>query len=209
MKRFILPAIVFAAFLMPFIGHAVACTPGVTASPTLCNGLGDTNTYTDFFAKAFTFIGSLIGILSIIMIVYSGLRMIVSRGEPDQLKTAKAGFSYALIGVGVATLAFVLVIAIQNFIGVDSGSIRAGQINNPLTTDSGRDFILRMLNNFLSIVGVLSLVMIVFNGFRYMTAGGNEKQTESAKGGLLWSVVGFGTVLLAYVIISALKLFLN
>jgi hypothetical protein len=56
-----------------------------------------------------------IGVLSVIMIVWSGLKYTTSRGDAEAVKSAKNTLLYAVIGIIVAALAFTIV----NFV-VDS-----------------------------------------------------------------------------------------
>ncbi len=52
----------------------------------------------------------------------------------------------------------------------------------------------------LSLLGIVFLVLVVFSGFQWMTAGGNEATIEKAKKRLINSVIGLIIVLAAYVI---------
>ncbi len=193
----VIPLAVFAA---------PACSDVTAASTQLCNGLGGTNTFPQLLTKVFVFVGTVIGMLAVTMIVYSGFRMLIARGEPDALKTAKAGFSYAIIGVVISVMSFGIVLAFQKFIGVGpNGNIVDGQINNPLKDSTTQGFISTIVTNFLGLIGILASVMIIYNAYLYITAAGNEQQTAKAKTGLLWSVVGFLTAFMAYVLITALK----
>ena len=51
----------------------------------------------------------IVGILSVIMIIYSGIRYIISRGEQGEVKSAKDTLMYSVVGLIVAILAFVIV----------------------------------------------------------------------------------------------------
>lgn len=49
------------------------------------------------------------GILAIIFITYSGIQYIVSSGDPAKVQTAKAGLRNAVVGLIIATGAYLLV----------------------------------------------------------------------------------------------------
>lgn len=55
-----------------------------------------------------------------------------------------------------------------------------------------------IINIILSLVGVILVVLIVYAGFLWMTAGGEEKKVESAKTILKNSIIGLIITLLAY-----------
>ncbi len=52
----------------------------------------------------------------------------------------------------------------------------------------------------LSLLGILTVVIIIWAGFEWMTAGGNEDQVSSAKKRLSAAVIGLAIVLSAYAI---------
>jgi hypothetical protein len=51
----------------------------------------------------------IIGILCVIMIIYGGIRYVISRGETEQVKNAKNTILYAIVGLIVAIVAYALV----------------------------------------------------------------------------------------------------
>jgi hypothetical protein len=55
----------------------------------------------------------------------------------------------------------------------------------------------------LGFLGIIFLILTLMAGFKWMTAGGNEKQIEEAKGSLKNSVIGLFIVLAAYAITLA------
>lgn len=50
--------------------------------------------------------------------------------------------------------------------------------------------IIQIVNFALILVGVLALGMIVYGGFLYITAGGDEKQVGKAKTILVYAIIG-------------------
>ncbi len=205
MKKLLLLQFNLALLVTPLFASAATCTG--TATTQLCNGLGDITSFEGLMVRTLVFVGTVIGMLAVTMIVVSGFRMLMARGEPENLKIAKAGFSYARIGVVVSVLSFSIVLGFQNFIGFVPipGGVGNPTIQNPLSSSDTQQFITKIVTMFLGLLGFLASVMIVYNGFLYITAAGNEQQTAKAKTGLLWSIVGFMTALLAYVLIEAVK----
>jgi hypothetical protein len=197
----IFPLVLLAAPLVVF-GQASDCSPTGAASIDLCNGFGaGVGTAPDLLNRIFTFVGTIIGTVAILMIVYSGFRMVLSRGDAGALKSAKEGMTWAIIGLVVSVMAFVFVIGFQNFIG--ARDITDEGFQNPLTSPDGISFINRIIQLSLGFIGALASLMIVYNSFLYITSRGNDEQVKKAKAGLTWSVIGLVTVLLAYVIITA------
>lgn len=50
----------------------------------------------------------------------------------------------------------------------------------------------------LSILGILFLILIIFSGYQWMTAGGNEEQVKKAQSRIKNAVIGIIIVVLAY-----------
>lgn len=55
----------------------------------------------------------------------------------------------------------------------------------------------------LGFLGIIFLALTLMAGFKWMTAGGNEKQIEESKGSLKNSIIGLFIVLAAYAITLA------
>lgn len=58
------------------------------------------------------------------------------------------------------------------------------------------------INLLLGIVGLIAVAFIIFGGFRYVTAGGNEDAAESAKTTIKNAVIGLVVVILSAVIVN-------
>ena len=59
-----------------------------------------------------------------------------------------------------------------------------------------------LINLFSIIVGAVSVVMIIYGGFKYITSGGSDDATKSAKNTILYSLVGLVIVLLSQTIVK-------
>ena len=82
-------------------------------------------------------------------------------------------------------------------------------ITTATTTDmqnksiAGEGGLISILINFLLwAVGILSVVMIIFSGFRYITSAGDAAKTKSAQTTLTYSIVGLIVAVLAWVIVK-------
>lgn len=82
-----------------------------------------------------------IGILSVIMIVHSGLKYTTSRGDAEQIKSAKNTLLYAVVGLIVASLAFTIVnFVIGAFNQAGGGGGNGNATEQPAgTTDGGSE----------------------------------------------------------------------
>lgn len=55
-----------------------------------------------------------------------------------------------------------------------------------------------IINVFLSMLGVIFIALIIFSGFKWLTAGGQEKQVEDAKKYITRAVIGLIITLSAW-----------
>lgn len=98
--------------------------------------------------------------------------------------------------------------------------IGTGSGDNPLNTITNRagyktvqgdafidTFIGKIIAMVLGFVGALFLGLIVFAGFQWMSAGGNEDTVSKARKKIVSSVIGLGIVLFAFIISNAIFTF--
>lgn len=71
------------------------------------------------------------------------------------------------------------------------------------------EFIVSILEIVLSIVGLIAVVFLVWGGFKYMTASGDEERVKSAKGTMINAIIGLVIVLLAFAIIQVVATLLE
>ncbi|MBN2094022.1 MAG: hypothetical protein JW740_01475 [Candidatus Zambryskibacteria bacterium] len=83
-------------------------------------------------------------------------------------------------------------------------------IKNPFKENSIEGLIKVIVNDILMpIGGVIAVVMIIFAGFLYVTARGNENQIKKAHQALTWAVIGAAILLGAWVISEAIQATIN
>ena len=72
--------------------------------------------------------------------------------------------------------------------------------NKSITGEGGLISIL--INFLLWTVGILSVAMIIFSGFRYITSAGDAAKTKSAQTALTYSIVGLIVAVFAWAIVN-------
>ena len=108
----------FAAVPVGAQGVWGACADGAAGSSAICADAKGTEA-TDIIKTLLNTALFAIGALSVVMITHSGFKYVNSRGDPEGVKSAKNTLMYAIVGLIVAMLAFVIV----NFIiGAFSGT---------------------------------------------------------------------------------------
>lgn len=59
----------------------------------------------------------------------------------------------------------------------------------------------KIVNIFSFVVGAISIIMIIYGGFRYITSGGSSEGVSSAKSTIIYAIVGLVIVALAQIIV--------
>ena len=84
---------------------------------------------------------------------------------------------------------------------------QAVQLENPLRFTSFAA-IIQEIAKIATMIGLpVAVLFIVYSGFLYVTAQGNEKKVQNAHKTFLWSVVGTALIVGAYVIATAINQF--
>lgn len=65
---------------------------------------------------------------------------------------------------------------------------------------SANSIIGSIIKTVLSLLGIVFLVLMIFSGYQWMTAGGNEDQVSQAKNRIKNAVIGVVVVIMAYAI---------
>ncbi len=77
--------------------------------------------------------------------------------------------------------------------------IDLGRFNYPNTFGG---LLAYLINLAIGIVGLVSIVFIIYGGFQYITSAGNEEQAESGKKTLTNAIIGLVIVILSYTIVT-------
>jgi hypothetical protein len=90
---------------------------------------------------------------------------------------------------------------------VSAQSNQSFQLTNPLNGYNDLpSLIAAILNNIIEpLAAVAVVVMIIYSGFKYLTAQGNPGEIKKANEGLLWVLVGAGILLSAAAISAAVQ----
>ena len=116
----------------------------------------------------------------------------------------KIGFIIAFVGLlGVSSLAATSLLvpdaSAQVTSGINAattGEMRGKSVDNTVGS---------IVNVLLWVVGILSVTMIVWSGFKYITSAGDTSKLASAKSTLIYAVVGLIIAIMAYAIVNFVR----
>lgn len=91
--------------------------------------------------------------------------------------------------------------------------VRGQETYIPSSGITSKDDVVLILANWLhwifGFVGVLAIIVIIYSAVLFLTAGDDEGRRKSAKGWLLYGIIGIIVAILSYTIISIIGSFLN
>lgn len=95
---------------------------------SICSDLKDTSGtgLNSTFKNVTNILLYIAGIIAVVMIIISGLRMISSRGEPESVAKGRQTLTYSVIGLVVVILAFTIVNFVLTTVGGNSNSSSSG-----------------------------------------------------------------------------------
>jgi hypothetical protein len=194
MKYCILP-ILCVSFLIFGLSDVLAeVTPG---GASFKNPL-EIGTVDALLARILTAVQSIVGILAVFMIVVGGILYITSAGDQGRVQLAKTAVTAAIIGFALAVAAPTFLQEIYTVLG---GTLPGG---TPVANKTLTQVITSALEFLLSIIGVLSILMLVVGGVMYMTSAGDQGRAETAKNTIKFAIVGLIVAILSLVIIKTI-----
>lgn len=87
-------------------------------------------------------------------------------------------------------------------------SLKADASGNDCTTDTStgagrvQGIVTDMINIFSVVVGIISVIMIIYGGFKYITSGGDSGNVTGARNTITYAVIGLVIVALAQFIVQ-------
>lgn len=69
-------------------------------------------------SRAYLFIAPIVGMLGFVMILFSGVQFLTSKGDPKALEAAKARLTYTIIGLVIFALAYAISLTVQYMFGI-------------------------------------------------------------------------------------------
>ena len=86
--------------------------------------------------------------------------------------------------------------------GTAQGAIKSGGSANPGAGDDLMGSIKQILNAVFSILGVVSVIMIIVGGISYATSQGDPSKVKKGKDTILYGIIGLVVALLAFAIVN-------
>lgn len=172
------------------------------------NPLGPGTTAVDpneIFARvAFGFIIA-IGAVTLFFVVLGGYIVLTAAGNSERYQKGKTAITYSIIGMIIAVGSYAI---LSTALSVATGGaglpeFQKYRLTDPLGIESTSDLYGNRLGKFfVSGLGVLSVLMLVWGGLQWVMAAGNEEKIKKARLTLGYTFTGIVLVLGSYLIIN-------
>jgi hypothetical protein len=126
-----------------------------------------------------------------------------------KLNLTKYLLSFILIG-GILGALPTLALGLKDGFSSESGLTNfAGQAGYTDATKTPEDYIGMLLTGLFSILGIIAIALLIYSGFTWMTARGNEAKVTKAKENLVDVIIGLIFIIGSYALTTfLLKIFL-
>lgn len=106
--------------------------------------------------------------------------------------------------------ALMLTVALPAFAQVDLGLNSANDIGLPSpSADDPKQIAVNIVQYLMTFLGIIAVVVILYGGFQWLTAGGNEDKVGAAKKTIIAGIIGLIIIIAAYAIVAIVVGFAN
>ncbi len=174
---------------------------------------------TDLLPSIFT----LAGMVALLFLIWGGIRYMTARGDPKAVDSARGIITSAIIGLIIVLLSAVLFYFVGSALKFDifenNGLLSPASVNAQVGIGDKVDLGSGTIGDAFSDIGglftnivrlglgtaaLVFMVMVFWGGLRYLNAGGDPKNAESARGTLTNAGIGLLIVVLSLVIIEVI-----
>ena len=131
-------------------------------------------------------------------LIYGGYFWMTSMGNEEKIKKSKQILTASIVGLLIVLMSLSIVNFVSDAIGVtpqnmptDTG-LFGGTLNQALTS---------IIKAVLTLVGVISLAIMIYGGYRWMTSAGNEETIGEAKRTLTAGAIGLIIIIISYSVV--------
>jgi hypothetical protein len=142
------------------------------------------------------------GLAAVGFIIYGAFRYITSQGNPEAIKAAWSTIFNAIVGLVIVLIAAPTINYMGNLLGAN-----ASTVNGLPNISADQNHFTNILNLIFAIIGAVSVIMVIYGGFKYTTSRGEAQQTGQAKDTILYALIGlaiagFASILVNFIVVK-------
>lgn len=144
----------------------------------------------------------IIGSLTVLYIVRSGTRMVVSGGDEQVQTQEKKNFIGYILALIIVMVADFLINKVLYIVNKTSMALSSQGVEPAINTQKGVELLAQLTRFVASFAGPLAILMLVISAIYYVTAFGEEENVNKAKTLLKGSIFGIIAIYGAYAIVA-------
>ena len=144
----------------------------------------------------------LVAYLIIGYVIYAGYLYMFSGGDPNKAATGKKALVHAFTGLAIAMSANLIMNTIRITL-LGSGG-RFINCENQVCVDPS-DLVIRVINWFIGVAGVVSVVFLIYGGVLHITSSGDPTKAKKARDVMKYSLIGLAIVALVTTITALIS----
>ena len=121
--------------------------------------------------------------------------------DSKEIKNMRRILKNIICGLALSTVLVAAPVAVESA----SAQVQDG-LNMTKTADTQNTSVNTLIRNVINIllwaIGIVSVIMIIIGGFRYVTSNGDSSQVTAAKNTIMYSVIGLIIAIFAYGIVN-------
>lgn len=162
----------------------------------------DARNFSEFVTAFWHYASHIIFTLAVLTIITGGVVYVASAGVQERVDAAKEIIKGAIISI---ILVIISGSAIDMLLDKPSKDVGCSDAQILAGTCSRTDESFKVLNNTSSMVialaGAFTVIMIMFNAIKYITAAGDEEKIAEARKGLTYAIIGLVICVTAFVVV--------
>ena len=174
--------------------------PLTVAAASLQNPIGsNSETIEDGILLVTKGLIGLVAFAAVFMFIYAGIMMLTSGGNSEQVKKSKEIFKWSTISI----ILIFLTAAMLQFLFTTLGSnenVPSSQIG--LGTNDLQTTVVNIVRIVLGLLGIVGVIMLIYGGYIWLTAAGNDESVEKGKKIIRAAVTGLIVILLSWSIVT-------
>ncbi len=179
------------------LGTTTATTSSGSVDVSVPNPLGFSTVESFLTGGILTWLQGVIVTLALVFFVIGALLYVMGGADEGNIKKGKAAMTAALIGLALGIGAPTFLKEIYTIFGV------SGAPAGPTLVQIA----LNVLRFLLSIIGILTIIMLVVSGMAYMTSTGDSGRVDSAKKMATSAAIGLALALAALILVRQISRF--
>lgn len=149
---------------------------------------------------------AVVGFVAVCFVVYGGILYMTSAGDSAKTTKGRNTIFYALIGIAICALSFVIVnFVLINLIQGSGGGSGSGEAGVELVGNGDGEltaYVGSIVKGVIAVLGFVCVIVMIFGGTNYMASGGDSAKVQKAKNTILYGLIGLIICVLAFAIVN-------